>query len=402
MKIGLLPKLLVAIALGIVAGSFLPEEGIRGFATFNGLFSNFLDFIIPLIIVGFIAPGIGELGRGAGKTVGLTAGIAYASTVLAGLLAYGVAKVLYPSFLTFGGLSGSYDNPEEFLQEPFFTLNMPPLFSVMTALVFAFILGLGMSRVEGNALLRVMDEFRQVIKLVIQYVIIPLLPFHIFGIFANMTFGGQVAMIMSTFLKVFAIIILVHLTMLLLQYSAAAGVSKRNLFSLLKTMIPAYFTALGTQSSASTIPVTLEQTKKNGVRSRVADFVVPLGANIHLSGSMITIVSLATAVMMLRGDVASFLTMLQFVAMLGVIMVAAPGVPGGGVMAAVPILTSVLAFDSTMISLMIALYLAQDSFGTATNVTGDGAISVLVDRFTSDEAFQAEEQGDRYYQKVSG
>ncbi|RSD21154.1 dicarboxylate/amino acid:cation symporter [Mesobacillus subterraneus] len=380
-KFGLLPKIILAIALGIVAGLIFPEVVVRVFATFNGLFGNFLGFAIPFIIIGFIAPGIASLGRGAGKLLGITATIAYVSTVAAGLLAFFAASVLYPVLLKKQSVQ-EFENPEEALLSPLFTVEMPPLMGIMTALLLAFTLGLGMAYIKGNALQHVLIDFRGIIELVIEKIIIPLLPFHIFGIFANMTKGGQVSAIMSVFIKVFVMIIALHLIYLLIQYSVAGTAAKRNPFKMLKAMAPAYMTALGTQSSASTIPVTLKQAKMLGAREKVADFSVPLLATIHLSGSTITLVSCGMAVMLLQGQEVAFAEMLPFILMLGITMIAAPGVPGGAVMAALGLLETMLGFSSTMLSLMIALYLAQDSFGTATNVTGDGALTVIADKLS--------------------
>lgn len=378
-KFGLLPRIILAIALGILIGSFSPEWLVKLFATFNGLFGNFLGFAIPLIIIGFIAPGIGSMGKGAGKLLGITTGFAYGSTVAAGLLAFFTATVLYPILLKNQSFK-EFENPEESLLSPFFQVDMPPVMGVMTALLISFTLGLGLAAIKGNTLQHVMNDFRDIIEKVIEKVIIPLLPVHIFGIFANMTQGGQVGAIMSVFAKVFVMIIALHIIFLLIQYTAAGSVTKTNPIKLIKNMMPAYFTALGTQSSASTIPVTLKQIKKLGAREKVADFSVPLLATIHLSGSTITLVSCAIAVMMLQGQTASFAEILPFILMLGVTMIAAPGVPGGAVMAALGLLESMLGFNETMIALMIALYLAQDSFGTACNVTGDGALTLLSDK----------------------
>lgn len=381
-KFGLLPRIILAILLGIIVGNFAPQWFIKIFVTFNEIFGNFLGFAIPLIIIAFIAPGIGELGKGAGKLLGITTGLAYLSTVAAGLLAFIAASFLFPMLLKNANLSKAFENPEESLLAPFFKLEIPAPLEVMTSLVIAFTLGLGMAAIKGNALKTVMVEFRQIIELVISKIIIPLLPFHILGIFANMTYGGQVQTIISVFAKVFILIILLHIVMLLFQYTLSGTISKKNPLKMLKTMMPAYFTALGTQSSASTIPVTLERAKKMGVKEKTADFTVPLLATIHLSGSTITIVSCAMAVMFINGMDYSFATILQFILMLGVTMIAAPGVPGGAVMAALGLLQTMLGFDQTLVSLMIALYLAQDSFGTACNVTGDGAIANAVDRLT--------------------
>lgn len=383
-KFGLLPKIIIAIILGVIVGTISPTWFIRIFVTFNDLFGNFLGFIIPLIIIGFIAPGIGTLGKGAGKLLGITTGVAYLSTIIAGVFAFLAAKTLYPTLLANQRLT-SLENPEEALIGGFFNIEMEPMMGVMTALLLAFTLGIGMAVIKGNTLQNAMIEFRSIIEKVIEKIIIPLLPLHIFGIFANMTKGGQVGTILSVFLKVFVMIIALHLLYLLLQYTTAGTLSKQNPLLLLKKMLPAYFTALGTQSSAATIPVTLKQAKTLGAREKVADFSIPLLATIHLSGSTITLTSCAMAIMLLQGQAMTFLTMLPFILMLGVTMVAAPGVPGGAVMAALGLLETMLGFDPTMISLMIALYLAQDSFGTACNVTGDGAITIIADQLSAEK-----------------
>ncbi|WP_053956089.1 dicarboxylate/amino acid:cation symporter [Inediibacterium massiliense] len=384
-KLGLLPKLIIAILLGILFGNFAPKWFVEIFATFNNIFGNFLGFSIPLIIIGFVAPGIGELGGGAGKLLAITTGIAYVSTLIAGTFAYFVSSIVLPNFLTVGQLSVNATNPEEALLPPFFKVDMPPIMGVMTALLIAFTLGLGIAAIKGDTVKRFMEEFQQIIEKLISNIIIPLLPFHILGIFANMTYAGQVATIMSVFAKVFAMIIILHLTIILVQYFIAGSFAGANPFRLIKNMIPAYFTAIGTQSSAATIPVTLRQTKINGVDDGVAEFVIPLCATIHLSGSTITLTSCAMAVMMLNGMGTNFSIMFPFIAMLGITMVAAPGVPGGAVMAALGLLESMLGFTPTLTSLMIALYLAQDSFGTAVNVTGDGAIAILVNKISGNK-----------------
>lgn len=384
-KLGLLPKIILAIILGIVVGSFAPIWIIRTLSTFNGLFGNFLSFAIPLIIIGFIAPGIGTLGKGAGKLLGITTGVAYLSTIIAGVFAFLAAKIFYPTLLANESLK-NLASPEESLLKPFFKIEMEPVMGVMTALLLAFTLGIGMAVINGNTLQNVMVEFRAIIEKVIEKIIIPLLPIHIFGIFANMTKGGQVGTILTVFFKVFVMIIVLHLLFLVIQYTAAGTVSKQNPFKLLKQMTPAYFTALGTQSSAATIPVTLKQAKTLGAREKVADFSIPLLATIHLSGSTITLTSCAMAIMLLQGQATTFVTMMPFILMLGVTMVAAPGVPGGAVMAAIGLLETMLGFDQMMLSLMIALYLAQDSFGTACNVTGDGAITVIADKMSQEKS----------------
>ena len=382
-KIGLLARLIIAIILGIIFGSFMPEWFVRILATFNGIFGSFLNFAIPLIIIGFVVPGIGDLGKGAGKILALTAGVAYISTVVAGSLAYFVDVAIFPLFLDKGALVMDATNPEHQLLPGYITINMPPVMEVMTALIFSFLMGLGISAIKGEFIKNAFNELQEIISKLISNLIIPLLPIHVCGIFSNMTKAGTVFEILSVFARVFIIIIFLHIIILLIQYTISASISGKNPFNLIRNMIPAYMTAIGTQSSAATIPVTLEQTKKNGVKEQVADFVIPLCATIHLSGSTITLTSCALAIMMMNGMDYSFSNVFPFILMLGVTMVAAPGVPGGAVMAALGVLQSMLGFDETLTALMIALYLAQDSFGTACNVTGDGAIAIFVDKIIS-------------------
>ncbi len=382
-KIGLLPRLIIAIILGIIVGSFAPEIVIAIGATFNGIFSNFLNFSIPLIIIGFVVPGIADLGQGAGKTLAITAGIAYLSTIMAGTLAYFTDITLFPNFLEVGSIVlDNAQNAEETMISGLFTIEMPAVMGVMTALLMAFLLGLGIAVTKSQPLKAIFDDFQEIITKLVKNIIIPLLPFHVYGIFANLTFAGTVFEIMSVFIKVFGIIIVLHIVIIVIQYAIAGAFAKKNPFGLIKNMLPAYFTAIGTQSSAATIPVTIASTEKNGVREKIAEFVCPLCATIHLSGSTITLTSCSIAIMLLNGWDISFGQMFPFIMMLGVTMVAAPGVPGGAVMAALGILDTMLGFNETMLSLMIALYIAQDSFGTACNVTGDGAIAVLMDAIT--------------------
>ncbi|MGB9976006.1 dicarboxylate/amino acid:cation symporter [Thermovenabulum sp.] len=381
-NLGLLPRLIAAIILGILIGAFLPAPVVRIFATFNSIFSNFLSFAIPLIIVGFVAPGIAELGNGAGKLLAITTVIAYISTLISGFFAFTVSTNVLPKFIHYSS-SFSATNPEEKLLKPFFTIEIPPLFGVMSALVIAFILGIGMASLKEKNLYNVVSEFQKIVQMVIEKLIIPLLPVHIAGIFANMTHAGEVAKILSVFGKVFVLIIAMHLTIILLQFFVASLYSGKSMIMALKNQIPGYLTAIGTQSSAATIPVNLECAKNNGVSEGIREFVVPLCATIHLSGSTITLTTCSIAVMMLSGMPVTLGKMAGFILMLGVTMVAAPGVPGGAVMAALGILQSMLGFGEAQLALMIALYLTQDSFGTACNVSGDNAIALIVDKIAS-------------------
>jgi Na+/H+-dicarboxylate symporter len=377
-KLGLLARLALAIIIGTAFGAAAPETPVRILITASSAFGNFLGFAIPLIIIGFVAPGIGELGKGSGKILAFTVIAAYVSTIFAGSAAYLVDSSIFPHIIQ--AAASSAENPEEGLLKPFFSVEMPPMMGVMTALLLAFTLGIGMAATGSKALFSVMREFQSIIEKLLSSVVIPLLPLLICGTFANMAYTGQVQEILHTFLKVYVVVVLLHCAIILVQYSIACGIAGKNPFRAIATMLPAYLTAIGTQSSAATIPVTLRQTKKNGVHDDVADSVVPLCATIHLSGSTITLTSCAIAVMMMHGMPIGPGVILPFILMLGLVMVAAPGVPGGAVMAALGVLSGMLGFSPDMLSLMIALYLAQDSFGTACNITGDGAIAILANK----------------------
>ena len=361
LKVSLLTKVVIAIAAGVLFGQFLPNGIARIFVTFNSLFGNFLSFSIPLIILGLVTPAIGDLGKGAGKLLAITALIAYGSTIFSGFFTFFSSSAIFPHILP--------ANAE-----------LTAMMDVMTALLLSFTIGLGLSYISGNTLREAFNDFQKIITILIEAVIIPLLPLHIFGIFLNMTVSGQVMSIITMFLKVIIVIFVLHVLLLLIQFTVAGSISGRNPFRLLKNMLPAYATALGTQSSAATIPVTLAQTVKNGVRETIAIFVVPLCATIHLSGSTMKITTCAMAIMYMAGEPVTLAGMAGFIMMLGITMVAAPGVPGGAIMAALGLLQSMLGFNETLQALMIALYIAMDSFGTACNVTGDGAIAIVVDK----------------------
>lgn len=382
-RFGLLPKVIIAIILGITCSLFFPAWAARTVATFNSLFSSFLGFIIPLLILGLVAPGIAEMGRNAGKLLLLTVILAYSSTLLAGYFSYFTCKFTYPFILVKDPSFTLATVSDTSSFQPFFTIDIPPAFEVMTALILAFVLGLGAAYSKSETIVNVLGEFRDIINRVIKNVIIPILPFFIFGIFLMLGMDGQVAPVLKLFLKVILVIFAIHVVFLLLQFLIAGAISRKNPFRCLWNMLPAYATALGTQSSAATIPVTLAQVRKNGVDNGVSSFTVPLCATIHLAGSTLKIVACAYAIMYMMGMDTGIGLYTGFIFLLGVTMVAAPGVPGGAIMAALAVLESVLGFDSTLQALMIALYIAMDSFGTACNVTGDGAISLIVDTIYS-------------------
>ena len=387
-SIGLLPRIVIAILLGILFGNILPGMLVRLFVTFNGIFSEFLNFSIPLIIVGLVTVAIADIGKEAGRMLVVTALITYGATLFSGFLSYFTGAALFPSLIEQG-------IPLEEVSEakgiaPYFSVSIPPLMNVMTALVLAFTLGLGLAYLKSDALKQVARDFQEIIVRTISAVILPLLPIYIFGIFLNMTHSGQVVTILMVFIKIIGIIFVLHVLLLLLQYGVAGLFVHRNPLRLLGRMLPAYFTALGTQSSAATIPVTLEQTKRNGVSPEIAGFVIPLCATIHLSGSTLKIVACALALMIMQGMPYDLSLFAGFIFMLGITMVAAPGVPGGAIMAALGILQSMLGFDESAQALMIALYIAMDSFGTACNVTGDGAIALVIDRLMGQKSLKTQ------------
>ena len=379
MKIGLLGRILIAIALGVALGHVFTLPWVRIFVTFNSIFGQFLGFIIPLIILGLVTPAIADIGKGAGKLLLITVGIAYADTVIAAILSYTTGTTFFPSLIGNGAQTlDPVEKSAEIL--PYFTVNIPAALDVMSALVLSFIMGLGIAYGGHKVLRDATNEMKAIIVGVIERVIIPLLPVYIFGIFLNMTFSGDVMRMMTVFAKIIVVIFALHIFVLIYQYLIAGAIVRKNPFRLLANMFPAYLTALGTSSSAATIPVALKQTRKNGVSEGVAGFVIPLCANVHLSGSAMKITACAFTIALLEGMPTDFPLFLHFIMVLAIFMVAAPGVPGGAVMAALAPLGSILGFGENEQALMIALYIAMDSFGTACNVTGDGAIALVVDK----------------------
>jgi Na+/H+-dicarboxylate symporter len=381
-KLPLVLKLVIAIILGIIVGqsNFLPEIFFQVLKTLSGLFSEFLSFIIPLMIVGLIIPGIAELAEGAGKLLGITVAISYGSTIIAGILAYAVASNLFPLFITADLATTIQESGEG--AAALFSIGLEPMFSVTAAIVFAFMFGLGISWLRahnrGEALMSFFTDFGKVIDLALQTVVIPFLPFYIFFNFADMSYSGSVFAVMSVFWRVLVTAIVLHLLYLTFMFTVVGAYSGKNPLQMMKNQIPGWLTAAGTQSSAATIPTNVEIARKNGVSEQIANFVVPLCATIHLAGSMITITSCITAILMMYSMPISIGTMAGFIMVLGIAMVAAPGAPGGAIMSALPFLPMV-GLTEAFNQLAISLYITQDSFGTATNVSGDNAIAVIVD-----------------------
>lgn len=393
-KIPLLALIFAAIILGIGAGYIFPVWLARIFITFNAIFSQFLGFIIPLLILGLVTPAIIEIGNRAGKMLLVTVALAYVASVCAGFFSYFTSVTFFPSLIEVDSYIAASEAAVTL--DPFFTIEMAPLMTVTSSLILAFTVGLCVARFSPSesAIRPLAADFREIIVRVISGVIIPLLPLYIFGIFLNMTLTGETGGILVNFIKVIGVIFVMHVVLLIIQFIIGAAFDRKNPFRCLAIMLPAYFTALGTSSSAATIPVTLRQAKKMGVDPDVAEFTIPLCATIHLSGSTMKIVACALALTMVHGGSYDLSTYGGFIAMLAITMVAAPGVPGGAIMASLGLLSSMLGFTDAENALMIALYIAMDSFGTACNVTGDGALSLIIDRFFGHKASGSPVQPD--------
>ncbi|WP_038298952.1 dicarboxylate/amino acid:cation symporter [Metaclostridioides mangenotii] len=398
-KLGLVPKLILGIIVGILIGSFLPKGFVQVLVTISTLFSAFLKFVIPFIIIGFVTAGIADLATGAGKLLGITTAISYSSTLIAGLIALTIATLVFPSFID-PSVASQIGDPEAGMLSAIFTIPLDPMVDVTAAIVFAFMMGLGISALrnhgKGEVMFNFFLDFQEIVTKTLSTVIIPLLPLYIAGTFANITYAGQVWNILNIFWRVYLIVIPLHLIYVACMFVAAGAYSGKNPFQLIKNQVPGYLTAVGTQSSAATIPVNVECAEKNGVSKQIREFVVPLCATIHLAGSMISITCFTVAVLMMNGMPFGVGVIFPYIAMLGVAMVAAPGAPGGAIMSALPFLPMVgIPSDGGLASLMIALYLTQDSFGTAANVSGDNAIAVIVDKINKKLSKKRDIKGEK-------
>lgn len=384
-KIGLVPKLIVAIILGILAGSYLPVGLIRVAVTFSKIFGSFLSFIIPMMILAFVTKGISDLGDGAGRLLGITVLISYLSTLIAGSLSYVMASNIFPRFITSEQVDAIVSSNSDKL-EPYFTVPLTPFFDVTGALIFAFMMGISISWLRknksGEVLYKAVSEFNAIITKVLQAAIIPILPFFIFGNFAEMSYLGSVSSVLGIFWKIFICIIILHWIYVTIMFIISGSYTGKNPFAMIKNEFKGYITAVGTQSSAATIPVNIECATNNGVSREIADFVVPLGATVHLPGSMITLTGCIFTILYMYDMPHSYQLIVSLILTLGIAMVAAPGAPGGAVMSALPFLPLVgIGPESAMASLLITLYITQDSFGTAANIAGDVAIANSVDKF---------------------
>lgn len=387
-KLGLLPKILIAIVLGILIGQFMPEWFARAIVTLSTNFSIFLKFIIPLMIVAYVTMGIADLSQGAGKLLLITVAIAYASTLVAGTASFIISEKLFPAFISQEAME-RISNASGVGAASYFSIPLPPMIDTLAAVVLAFVVGLCLSTMRGktigDTLYNAMKDFSGIIDKVLHIAIIPLLPLYICGTFIDMTRSGKTFAILGILWKVFLVVIIMHLIYIFIQFLIAASVSKKNPFTLLKHQIPGYLTAIGTQSSAATIPVNLKCAESNEVSQEIRNFVIPLCANIHMCGSMITITACGTAVCLMNQIPINLGTIVPFICMLAIAMVASPGAPGGSIMTALPFLYLIFGQEAgdpngPIAALMVALYITQDSFGTACNVSGDNAIAVVVDK----------------------
>ena len=377
-KIGLLPKLFIAIAIGIVVGWVSPDWAIRSTNCFRDTFGQFIKFFVPFIIVGLVTPAIADTGKSAGKMLLLTMGIAYASTLFAGYFAYGISCGVFPQIMSSGALDGAAA-AKAF--PAFFSLKIPPLMDVTTALVASFMLGLGIVAVKAEVLVKAASELRDVVTLTIAKAFVPFLPAYVLSVMADLTASGRLSAVGGGAVKIMALALATTTSVLVIQYVVAGAIVRKNPLKALWTMLPAYLTGWGCCSSAATIPYTLRQTKLNGVSDETADLVIPLCSNVHLSGSMANMVVYAAGLMVLAGEALPIGSFTQYILMISVIAVASPGVPGGVVLASASVAEAALGFSPERYAIMIALYMSLDGMGTAVNLTGDGAIALIVDKF---------------------
>lgn len=377
-RLGLFVKVLIAITLGALLGLVAPDVLVRIFKTFNVLFSQLLKFIIPLLVLGLVTPAIANVGRGAGKMLLVVMGIAYLSTICSGFFAHLCASNAFPHYLQAGELSADAVSAKEFL--PYFDLKIPPICDIMTALVLSFMVGVGIIFTDSKALKKGFDEFGAIIKLTIEKAIIPLLPVYIFTMICEMGAKGIIAVVLGTGAKVILTGVALTLVWLVLQYCIAGAIAGKNPFKCLWNMIPAYLTAFSICSSSAAIPITSSCTRKNVKNDDIVDFTIPLCSTVHMCGSTIKLAVSAIAVAYIFNIPVPFAVYAHFVLMQGIAAVAAPGVMGGVLMASVGLLESIMGFGPEQTALVMTLYLALDGYGPGCNVTGDGAIAIVIDK----------------------
>ena len=374
-KDSLILKLIIAVAIGIVLGSIVGEGPIEILLTIKYVVGQFIFFCVPLVIIGFIAPAITNLKSNASKMLMAALAIAYISSVGAALLSTVSGYALIPHLNipdTAGGLRE--------LPDILFKLDIPPIMSVISALVLSIVLGLTVIWTKSESFEKLLQEFNNIMLSVVEKMIIPILPIFIATTFAGLAYEGSITKQLPVFLKVIVIVLIGHFIWLAVLYGIAGVMSKKNPAEVFKHYGPAYLTAVGTMSSAATLPVALKCARKSSVLDKeIVDFAIPIGSTIHLCGSVLTETFFCMTIsQILYGQLPPFGTMLLFIILLGIFAVGAPGVPGGTVMASLGIVISVLGFDDAGVALLLSIFALQDSFGTACNVTGDGAIALML------------------------
>lgn len=368
-------RLLIGVIVGIAVGLVANEQVMQVILTIKTLMGSLISFCVPLIIIGFIAPSITRLKSNASRMLGLALILAYTSSVCAALFSMGAGYAIIPNLSIESAVEGLRTAPELL-----FTLEISPIMSVMSALVFSVLVGLAATWTRASVITQVLEEFQQVVLAVVTRVVIPILPFFIAGTFCGLAYEGSITKQLPVFLVVILIVMAGHYIWLAVLYGLAGVYSGENPMEVVKHYGPAYITAVGTMSSAATLAVALRCASKSKVlRKDLTNFGIPLFANIHLCGSVLTeVFFVMTVSMVLYGKLPSVGTMVLFCFLLGIFAVGAPGVPGGTVMASLGLIMSVVGFDQTGTGLMLTIFALQDSFGTACNVTGDGALTLML------------------------
>lgn len=387
--LGSLPvRLILGIIIGVVFGLFLGEGAMKVVVSLKNVLSQLIMFCVPLIVIGFIAPSITKLGKNASKLLGVAIVIAYVSSVLAAFMSTAAGYALIPN------LAIKTDAAVRALPEDIFALQIPQIMPVMSALVFALLMGLAAVWKNATTFMKLLDEFQEMVLSIVNSIIIPILPFYIAFTFCCLSWDGTVTEQFPAFLQIIAIVLVGHFIWMAVLYIVAGLYAKKNPIEVIKHYGPAYITAVGTMSSAATLSVALKCAHKSSVlRDDMVSFGIPLFANIHLCGSVLTEVFFCMAInLMLYGTLPSVGTMVLFCLLLGIFAIGAPGVPGGTVMASLGIVTSVLGFDGVGTALILAIFALQDSFGTACNVTGDGALTLILTGYCEKHGIKANEE----------
>ena len=381
-------RLLLGVVIGIIAGQFFGTALMNVVVTVKFVLGEFINFCVPLIIIGFIAPSITRLGKNASRMLGVAVICAYLSSVLAAVMSMGAGYGLIPHLSIVSETEGLKELPEVVFQ-----LEIPQIMSVMSALVLSVLLGLAAAWTKAETITNVLEEFQKIVLQIVTRIVIPILPVFIGFTFCALSYEGTITKQLPVFIKIVLIVMAGHLIWLALLYIVAGIYSKSNPLDVIRNYGPAYITAAGTMSSAATLAVALRCAKKSKpLREDMVDFGIPLFANIHLCGSVLTeVFFVMTVSQILYGTIPSAGTMVLFCVLLGVFAIGAPGVPGGTVMASLGLITGILGFDSTGTALMLTIFALQDSFGTACNITGDGALTMILTGYASRHNIEKQE-----------